>query len=250
MKENARIRNLKEEIEISKNNLPIDLKKKLEDEESKEKLIELKEMKESLWKLRHKAKKYERKSEKVERLDEIDNLEEKLNKINVIVEELKREEEKAKIEKEKREKEIEKEKKKAKANKLKKESEKIEKLKKAELLGKHWEMLRWLTHFLKENHEKWEEERKERYIESRKKIEEWEKAKRLEKIEILKRKWSEGKVEGKKNAVVESPLKENIIWQTWRKRKEPESPFIQGSDQKKPKNDVPLPENAPPPGQK
>merc|ERR1711942_643448 len=89
------------------------------------------------------------------------NLEEKLNKINAIVEEIKREEERAKIEKEKREKEIEEEKKKAKANKLKKESEKIEKLKRAELLGKHWEMLRWLTHFLKENHEKWEKERKE-----------------------------------------------------------------------------------------
>ena len=60
-------------------------------------------------------------------------------------------------------------------------------------------MLRWLTHFLKENHEKWEKERIERYVESRKKIEEWEKAKRFEKITILKRKWSEEKVvEGEK----------------------------------------------------
>ena len=106
-------------------------------------------------------------------------------------------------------------------------------------------MLRWLTHFLKENHEKWEKERIERYVESRKKVEEWEKAKRFEKIAILKRKWSEEKVEGGKNAVVGSPLKENNTWQTWRERKEPKSPFIQGSDQKNSKNDVPLPENGP-----
>ena len=53
-------------------------------------------------------------------------------------------------------------------------------------------------------------------------------------------------MEGEKNTVVESPLKENNIWQTWRERKEPESPFIQGSDQKNSKNDVPLPENGPP----
>ena len=57
-------------------------------------------------------------------------------------------------------------------------------------------MLRWLTTFLKENHEKWESERKEREAENRKKLEEWEKAKRFEKIEILKRKWSKEKVEG------------------------------------------------------
>ena len=92
---------------------------------------ELLEVKKSLWKLHSKEKKYERKSENAQRLERIKNLEEKLAVIAKKIEELREEE-----------RELEKE--------------------KAKLLGKRWEMMKWITSFLKENHDKWEEERIEK----------------------------------------------------------------------------------------
>ena len=79
-----------------------------------------------------------------------------------------------------------------------KEKERAEKRKKAEMLGKHWGMFRWVTQFLNENQEKWEQERKEREEKIMEEIKEWEKAKRFEKIERIKRLWRNKKEIGEK----------------------------------------------------
>ena len=52
-------------------------------------------------------------------------------------------------------------------------------------------MLEWITNFLKENEEAWEIERNEKIKEANKEIREWEKLKRFEKIELLRKKWKE-----------------------------------------------------------
>ena len=57
------------------------------------------------------------------------------------------------------------------------------------MLGLRWGMLRWITQYIKENEEKWEEELNEKLEKERKELEEWNKAKRFEKIEKLKEKW-------------------------------------------------------------
>ena len=66
------------------------------------------------------------------------------------------------------------------------------------MLGKHWGMFRWVTQFLNENQEKWEQERKEREEKIKEEIKEWEKAKRFEKIERIKRLWRNVKQMGEK----------------------------------------------------
>merc|ERR1712208_16627 len=99
--------------------------------------------------LRHKEKKYQRKSEETK----------KLEKINQIIEKMREDEAKAEAERKSRLEELEKTKAKKKAEKLKKEMEKKVRLEKQKMLGRRWEMLRWLTSFLKENQEVWEENR-------------------------------------------------------------------------------------------
>ena len=216
IKEKARIRKLKQEIEEKGERLPDNVKNQIDREEKLERRLELKEIKESMWKLRHKEKKYNIKSQNLEKLDEIEDLEKKLDKINSIVEKMRIEEEMAEKEKKEKLEKIEKEREKRKKEKLSKELEKVERKKKAEMLGKRWEMLRWLTEFLKENQDKWELERLDREKEHRKKLETWEKAKRFEKIEILKRKWTEKVVEDPPKNPPSHPPEEEMVPQTQR----------------------------------
>ena len=46
--------------------------------------------------------------------------------------------------------------------KHKKENEKKEKIEKQQQLSQRWAMLRWVTHFIRENQDNWENERKEK----------------------------------------------------------------------------------------
>ena len=152
-------RKLEEDIEMEKKKLPINVRKEIERKESREKRLEIQETKKSLWQLRHKSKKYEVKSKRVEKLDEIEDLKEKLKEIKNVVEKIRDEEKQVENQRKERVEKIEKEKEKKKAEKLRKEAQRKEKLEKAKLLGKRWEMLRWLTRFLKENQKSWEIEK-------------------------------------------------------------------------------------------
>ena len=189
LKEKVRIRKLKEKIETEMEKLPGKEKERIEQEERKERRLEIQETKKSLWKLRHKGKKYGTKKGVAE-LDIIGNLEEKLEKIEDLVKKLREAEQKEEREKLARQEMLEKIKGKKEAAKLKREQIRAEKAKNEELLRKRWEMLDWLTSFLEENQETWEKNRKLRETENRTELEKWEKSKRLEKIAILKKKWS------------------------------------------------------------
>ena len=70
---------------------------------------------------------------------------------------------------------------------------------------------------MKENQENWEVERKEREKESRRAIEEWEKAKRFQKIELLKKKWEKKEEPENLSWEIPSPGTENLDkWRVWR----------------------------------
>ena len=83
LKEKVRIRKLKEKIETEMEKLPGKEKERIEQEERKERRLEIQETKKSLWKLRHKGKKYGTKKGVAE-LDIIGNLEEKLEKKKIL----------------------------------------------------------------------------------------------------------------------------------------------------------------------
>ena len=223
LKTKIKKRNLENEIESEKKKLPEKVRKEIEREEDRKKRLDIQDTKKSLWKLRHKEKKYETKSRKLEILEEIDNLEEKLTEINRIVEKIRIDEEKIEKERKERTEQIKKEKEKRKAEKLRKESLKKERIEKAKVLGKRWEMLRWLTNFLKENKEKWEVEKKEREEENRKILDDWERAKRFEKIRKLKERWDRKDHEKDKPLPAENPCQKET-WEVWRKKPLPEKP--------------------------
>ena len=103
--------------------------------------------------------------------------------------ELKEEEEKYNREKKLKEKELETEKKKKEEIKKRKDNEKKDRIEKQKMLGLRWGMLRWVTQYIKENEDEWEKELNEKIEKERKELEAWNKAKRFEKIEILKKKW-------------------------------------------------------------
>ena len=126
-----------------------------------------------------------------------------------MISELKKEEEKYNHEKKLREEELEKEKRKKEEIKKRKDNEKKNRLEKQKMLGLRWGMLRWVTQYIKENEEDWEKELNKKIEKERKELEDWDKAKRFEKIEILKKKWrSESKIqinESQQNLSISEP---------------------------------------------
>ena len=229
IKEKILERKLEKDVEERMKQLPESERNRIENEEKKNKRNELKEMKASLWKLKSRKKKLERKSEKMERIERIEKLEDKLKMVIEISKELKEEEEKLQRENREIERKIENEKKKTKETKLRKEKAKIEKEGKEKILGERWGMMEWLVEYINENQEKWEKERKEREEAERKEILEWEKAKRFEKIKILKRKWEKERegleVEEKENEK-EINKTEKEKWTVWRKKGEDKHQII------------------------
>ena len=168
-----------------------------------------------MWKLRNKEKKYERKPEIVKRLERIAEKEEKLEMIRKTLKELKETEENHRREMQRRKETLEKEKKKKLEQQLKKEHEKKNRLEKQKILGERWAMLRWITQYIKENQDKWAEEKLEREKKDRKELEEWLRMKRFEKITKLKKKWQNKPEETTER---EKELEENEKWSVWRKK--------------------------------
>ena len=176
--------------------LPEKEKVKFRNEEEKRRRLEMKTSRENLWKWRGKMSKHmEKDPEMVEKLEEkINDLEEILERV---VKENKEVEKRAVAERIRREE--------AKGKRMRKEEalrksqeEKRERLKVRRKLEERWEMIRWLTKYIEGNQESWEIERREREIENRRKLEQWEKAARFQKIEILRERDKKTRVEKEK----------------------------------------------------
>ena len=80
-------------------------------------------------------------------------------------------------------------------------------------LQEAWETLRWISKYVEENSELWEIEKLEREVERRKKIEEWEKLKRFERIEYLRSR-DKRKREGIKEV---DDMDKSWIWSEWKR---------------------------------
>ena len=163
--------------------------------------MDIAETKKNLWKLRRKENLYEKKNKEVEQLEKSNSLEEKLEKIKDILNQIRKEEEIRNNEKKEYQEKQLKEWRKKVREKEKKEHERKERLKRQEILGKRWGMLRWITNYINENQEDWELARILQEEEARLELEEFKKMKRLEKVEHLRKKWV--KEENEKERVIE-----------------------------------------------
>ena len=176
--------------------------------------------------------------------------------IEKIAKEISDEERKLEDAEKKRQEEMNKEKKKKiEEKRRKKENEKKVRIEKAKILGQRWAMAKWITQFIKENQERWDLEKMEKEKIERKYLEEWEKARRFEKIRILKKKW------GKKNVDLNKESKEKETkslgdegkWKVWRTKSTiqpeieastaPEAP-LQTTIQAKPSYPIPMSNNS------
>ena len=209
-------RKLEEEIEKNIEKLPEKNRREIETEEKKNKKIELARMKKTLWKLRNKQKKGAEKTENMKKLEKIEQMEEKLNTINEILRKIQEEKEKRKIQDEKKQQEKLKEWRRKVKEKDRKESERKEKIEKQNKILEHWEMMKWITEYIKINQEKWDLERERKEIEARKEIDAWEKMKRKDKIKVLQEKWRKETVEQDNVARIEPD--EKLVWKTWREK--------------------------------
>ena len=158
-------------------------------EEEREKRKEIIETKKNLWKLRNKEKKMEISQENAQKLDKISDLEKKISAIDNILENLREEKKKHKLETEERKEKMKTEWRKKVQEKYKKENERKEQLEKQTIGKKHWEMLRWVTGYIKDNQDQWETERLEKQKNYEKELEDWDKLRRLEKVKKLKERW-------------------------------------------------------------
>ena len=85
------------------------------------------------------------------------------------------------------------------------------------MINKRWDMLDQITNFMKENEEAWEVERNEKIKEANRELREWEKLKRFEKIELLRKKWKEkDEIE---IPITEKKEEQKETWNVWRKEK-------------------------------
>ena len=89
------------------------------------------------------------------------------------------------------------------------ENEKKDRLERQKILGLRWGMLRWITQYIKENEEEWEKQLNEKLEKERKELEEWNKSKRFEKIENLKKKWRKENNPSLENKVNGTSLTQN-----------------------------------------
>ena len=166
-------------------------KEKFRSEEEKRKRLELKEVKENLWRWRNKPEDKVGKKRKMGDRKEKEFGEDQLRKIEEIIERVKVED---KIENERREK-YQKEKEKIRAersrNKEKmkvEEEDRRERLRKKRKLEQRWEMTRWIKLYIDKNSDRWEIEKIEREEIRRKKLLDWDKTARFQKIRMIKMK--------------------------------------------------------------
>ena len=91
-------------------------------------------------------------------------------------------------------------------------------MEKQKLLTEKWVLYRWITEYIDENNERWDRERTDRKETEEKRIAEWEKKNRFEKIRELKRKLREKKTtEMPENREQNAEKAEN--WTVWRSEK-------------------------------
>ena len=127
--------------------------------------------------------------EKPKEITELEKLENKLETINKILNDLQQEKEQLKEDNETRKKKINDEWRKKVKEKYRKEEEKKQQIEKQRRIQQHWEMLKWVTNYINENQDNWEQQRKQQQLEIEMELQQWDKLKRLEKIEKLKEKW-------------------------------------------------------------
>ena len=187
MRKKEEMKAKKRRIDELLKNLPREEKRKMEIEERRQEGIILKEIEENIW------KKWRGKVEKKEMSTKStpgEDLDMRMAKIQQRLEEIKEEERKKKILKDKKKK-----------------------------LEEHWEMLRWLTKYIKENRYSWE---KRREIERDEKemndiYDEWMSKTREEQIEGLKNeKEEELEKERMRNRKIEKAQARKTYWKTWR----------------------------------
>ena len=146
----------------------------------------------------------------------------KLEEIEKILEKIKEEETQRKLAIEKEIEERRKAKEKMRNEKEKREEERRrEKVRRKERLATHqrlqnaWETLRWITAFIEENAEVWEIEKMEREEERRRKVLEWEKSQRIEKIAFLR-----AREKRKREGLIEEndvEMNKTWVWEEWRR---------------------------------
>ena len=220
----AKLAEIRKNIEKGMNMLPEVEKEKIEKEENKKRKLELQAIKKDLWTL----KRYEKKdieTEYMKRIREIKELSEKAMKIKEILADLKLRKEK---EKEMKERELArrtqywKEKKSKEQKAREKEKEREEKLRKEKEIHEKRALLRWTTEYIEKNSERWEKEALERENEKKRELLEWERKNRFEKIRFLKEKLrlkENGNQETQKPQIKEKPQSTERIWKVWREKK-------------------------------
>ena len=218
LKEKVRERNLENEVSTKLEQLPRSERKKIEIEEEKRRRLDLIQTKKTLWKLRSKMKKPHVTSEKVKRLENIEKLEDKLQMIEKILEETKEETKKREEENRLRKVKLDKEWREKVAQKMKKENERLEQIEKKKLLEQKWEMMKWVTNFINTHQDQWEKEKIEHERKVYKELEDWNKMKRLEKIEILKKKWKKEK-DKEPMITTDKEIEKVEKWEVWRPKK-------------------------------
>ena len=223
----AKLEELKKNVKKGMEKLPPLEREQLEREEKNQKLKELQTLKKDLWTL----KRYENKeiqNEYTKRLKEIRELGEKAQKIAQILADLRK--------KRAHEKEMEQRERNRRAQYVKekkaREQLKREQDEKEKALQERWALLNWTTEYIAENSSRWDKESEQRELERKKKIEEWERKSRFEKIAYLKE-----KMRKKQNGEnTEQPKDKVENWNVWRK-KEPtkETPYkhIENNQNKK-----------------
>ena len=227
IKRKVQERKLRENIENRLGELPIRERQRIQIEDKRQRDKEIQETKKSLWKLRGKEKKYERKTEKTEQLERISTMEEKLILIEETIEKIKEEEKKQTEEKKRLDEKLLKEWRKKVRDKEKKEIEKQNRLRKQETASQRWSMLRWITNFISENSDRWEEIQEEKELIACQELYEWDKKKRLEKIDKIKQEMREKKEdvvtvtgesgENKEDKeLIDTLEKTEKNWNTWR----------------------------------
>ena len=97
--------------------------------------------------------------------------------------------------------------------------EREEKLRKEVEIEEKRALLRWTTEYIEKNSERWEKEALVREQEQKRKLQEWEKKSRFEKIHFLKEKLRLERDGNKDSQVKEKPQSPEKTWNIWREKK-------------------------------
>ena len=197
--------------------LPEPKRDRFRKEEEKRKRIELQEIKQNLHKWRNKLE--NEKKVYLQRKTNAEEMENKLKRLDILIEKA-REEDKKRIEireENKKEKErIFKIRRDKNEEKIRVEEERKERLRVQKKLKEKWEMIKWLSEYAEANQEIWEMERREREEDKTRKIKEWEKLGRLEKIRMIRER-QKMKETIENRAETTGEVIENWKWSSWRK---------------------------------